>query len=270
MKKTKKTKNKILKKKSSKKQLITGKTPLMAVVRINPEAGMILFEAGLHCIGCGGAAFETLEQGCIMHGMSKANIKKLLIKLNKMKKVYLIHGWGGDSQQGWFNPLKKILEKEGIKVLAKDMPDTFNPKIDNWINKLKSDIKQPDEETYFIGHSIGCQTIMRYLEKLPENIKIGGCVFVAGWFHLTDETWDEEYTKEIAEPWINTSINFDKIKSHTKRFLLIASEDDPYVPLSDSKLFKQKLGAEIMIEKNQGHIEELNEREINKILNFLK
>jgi len=77
---------KMKKTKKSSKKLITGKTPLMEVVRINPKAGMILFEAGLHCIGCGGAAFETLEQGCMMHGMTKKDVEKLLVKLNKGAK----------------------------------------------------------------------------------------------------------------------------------------------------------------------------------------
>ena len=29
---------------------------------------------------------------------------------------------------------------------------------------------------------MGCQTIARYLETLPDEIKVGGAVFVAGFF----------------------------------------------------------------------------------------
>lgn len=47
-----------------------------------PEAGNVLFESGLHCIGCGGAMYETIEQGCMMHGFSKKQIEDLIKKLN--------------------------------------------------------------------------------------------------------------------------------------------------------------------------------------------
>lgn len=171
-----------------------------------------------------------------------------------MKTIYLIHGWGGNPNGDWYKWLVNELKINGITAYAPEMPDTFNPTIKKWIGKLNEVIKNPDEDTYFVGHSIGCQAIMRYLEQLPKNIKIGGVIFVAGWFNLTDDTWDEDYTKEIADEWINTPINFNKIKQHTKIFVDIASDNDPYVPLTDIKLFKERLNAEVITLKGKGHI----------------
>ena len=51
-----------------------------------PESANILFESGLHCIGCGGAMYETIEQGCMMHGFSKKRVDDLIKKLNKRIK----------------------------------------------------------------------------------------------------------------------------------------------------------------------------------------
>ncbi len=133
------------------------------------------------------------------------------------------------------------------------MPDTWHPKISEWVNKL-NEVGSANADTYFIGHSIGCQAIMRYLEQLPKNQKVGGVIFVAGWFNLTDETWDEDYTKEIADEWINTTIDFEKIKQHVTKFVLINSDNDPYVPLSDAELFKNNLGVKVIMLKNMGHI----------------
>jgi hybrid cluster-associated redox disulfide protein len=65
---------------------ITGKTKLGEVMQINPEAGMILFEYGLACVGCGLASMETLEQGCLAHGMKEKQIKDLLGRLNSEDK----------------------------------------------------------------------------------------------------------------------------------------------------------------------------------------
>ena len=184
-----------------------------------------------------------------------------------MKIVYLVHGWGGnDSSEKWFSWLKHELKKRKIGVISFNMPNTNAPKIEEWVNYLKNNVKKIDEETYFIGHSIGCQAILRFLEKLPENIKVGGGVFIAPWMHLDKNTIKEEGEQvvKIARPWIKTPINFNKIKKHTKKFLAIFSNNDPYVPLSDPKLFKEKLGAEIIIKKKQEHFHKT--REIPEII----
>ncbi|MCW8965938.1 MAG: DUF1858 domain-containing protein [Candidatus Pacearchaeota archaeon] len=65
---------------------ITEKTKLSELIEINPNAGGILFAHGLHCIGCGFAAMETLEQGCLAHGMTKEQVKELVEKLNESQK----------------------------------------------------------------------------------------------------------------------------------------------------------------------------------------
>ncbi len=62
---------------------ITKKTKLSRILEENSKAAEILFEAGLSCIGCPMAQAETLEQGCLAHGMSKKEISELLKKLNE-------------------------------------------------------------------------------------------------------------------------------------------------------------------------------------------
>lgn len=171
-----------------------------------------------------------------------------------MKKVIIVHGWGGSPNQDWFPWLKKKLKGLGFNVKVPKMPDTNNPVIDKWVSFLKKTVGSADSETFFVGHSIGCQTILRYLEKI--DTKIGGAVLVAGWINLTPKTFEEEGAKEIAKPWLETPLNWDKIKANCKRFLAISSDDDPFVPVSDSEIFKEKLGAEIIIEKGKGHISE--------------
>jgi hybrid cluster-associated redox disulfide protein len=57
------------------------------VLQKSPEAAEILFENGLHCIGCGMAMYESLEDGCKSHGMNKKQIDELIKKLNKKEKT---------------------------------------------------------------------------------------------------------------------------------------------------------------------------------------
>lgn len=62
---------------------ITKKMGIIEVAKANPKAVELLSEAGMHCLGCVAAHFETLEDGCKAHGMSDKEIDKLIGKLNK-------------------------------------------------------------------------------------------------------------------------------------------------------------------------------------------
>ena len=49
----------------------------------NPKAAEILLDTGMACIGCPMAMQETLEEGCLAHGMSNKDIDKLIKELNR-------------------------------------------------------------------------------------------------------------------------------------------------------------------------------------------
>ena len=103
--------------------------------------------------------------------------------VNKMKKIYIVHCWDGTKDDGWYPWLDKELSSRGNLVYRFNMPNTATPKIEEWVDYLDKQVASLDENTYFIGHSIGCQTIMRYLETKGVS-KIGGILFVAPWLDL--------------------------------------------------------------------------------------
>lgn len=167
------------------------------------------------------------------------------------KRVFIIHGWDGHPEEGWFPWLKQELEQKKFSVVMPAMPDAAEPDIEAWTSYLSRVVGNADENTFFVGHSIGCQAILRYLERLPTDIRIGGVVFIAGWFTLTNVDSAEE--KEIAKPWLETPIDFEKVKQHTEKFVAIFSDNDPYVPLDNKDVFEEKLGAKIIVEHDKNH-----------------
>ncbi len=175
-----------------------------------------------------------------------------------MKRVFIIHGWGGSPREKMNEWLKRELQKRKYEVIVPEMPDTDEPKIKNWVEKIRKIVKNPDKNTYFIGHSVGCQGILRYLETLDLKTQIGGAVLIAPWIKLDEETIKEEGEESIriSKPWVETPIDWKKVKLHTNKFICILSDNDPYVPLSNGDFFKEKLGAEIIMEKNKGHFTE--------------
>ena len=100
---------------------------------------------------------------------------------------------------------------------------------------------------------MGCQTIARYLETLPNEIEIGGAIFVAGFFkHLTGLE-DDERVRETYRHWLDAPLNLQKVKLHLFKSVAIFSDDDPWVPLDNQDDFREKLGSEIIIQHNKGH-----------------
>src|SRR3989344_1117264 len=130
------------------------------------------------------------------------------------------------------------------------MPDPSKPKINDWISYLSKTVGDVDDDTFFIGHSVGCQTILRYLEGLRNEKLVGGCVFVAPWFNLINLTQEEE---KIISPWLDKPIEFTRIKLHTSKFISIFSDNDPFVSLDNKELFKNLLDSKIIIKHKKGH-----------------
>jgi predicted alpha/beta hydrolase family esterase len=100
---------------------------------------------------------------------------------------------------------------------------------------------------------MGCQTIARFLESLPEGTKVGGVVFVAGFFKRLTGLENDEEVRETDRHWFGTPLNLDKVKSHLAKSAAIFSDNDPWVPLDNQDDFRDKLGSKIIIEHYKGH-----------------
>ncbi|MAG59915.1 hypothetical protein CMO96_03960 [Candidatus Woesebacteria bacterium] len=165
------------------------------------------------------------------------------------KKAILVHGWEGSPEEAWRPWLRKELEQRGFKVVVPAMPDAAKPTAKKWVPYLTQMVDQPDKNTYFVGHSLGCITILRYLETLKSNEKVGGAILVAGFGHNLEY---EGYKGELST-FFTTPIDWKKIQSRCKKFVAIHSVDDPFVPIKHAELFKEKLGAKAIIQKGMKH-----------------
>ena len=170
-----------------------------------------------------------------------------------IKRVFIVHGWDGYPEEGWFPWLKKNLEEKGFEVFVPQLPDAGNPRIEQWVPALAAAVGHPDEQTYLVGHSMGCQAIARYLETLPAGQKVGGAVFVAGFFKRLTGLEDDPEVRETDRHWLEAPLDFQKVKAHLPKSMAIFSDDDPWVPPDNQEDFRDKLGSEIAIEHGQGH-----------------
>jgi len=172
-----------------------------------------------------------------------------------MKKVYIIHGWEGTPENNWLPWLKTQLEKNGFEVFTPEMPDTNKPTKSVWLKTMQNLIVSPNENTYLVGHSLGCQAIQRYLESLDGDKKVGGVVFVAGW--VNDPMWEGRTKEEekVVHDWFDIQKDYKKIKSHCNKFISIFSSDDPFILKSNWDEAKNIIGSEVKVLYSRGHFD---------------
>jgi len=168
-----------------------------------------------------------------------------------MTRVFIVHGWGDKPGDHWMPWLKGQLELNGFTVAALAMPNTEAPEIGAWVSHLNREVGETGEAAYYIGHSIGCQTIIRHLEQTPAASTARGAAFVAPWFVLANLSTEEE---TIARPWIETPIDFIRVRSRMPELTAYFSDDDPYVSLDNQSLFEERLGAHTHLLKGLKHM----------------
>jgi len=80
----KETNSKTAKQTSTKKNVmnVTSDMNIGEIVGQYPETIPVLTEHGIHCIGCGAANFESLDEGLKAHGMDDKEIASVVKKLN--------------------------------------------------------------------------------------------------------------------------------------------------------------------------------------------
>jgi len=181
------------------------------------------------------------------------------------KRVFLVHGWGGTPESNWLPWLRGQLKQKGFEVHVPQLPNTEVPRIDSWVKTLADSVGQADGQTYFIGHSMGCQTIVRYLETLPDEIQVGGAVFVAGFLKRLTNCDNDPGEKETADHWMCSPIDLLKIATHLPKSVALFSDNDSFVPLDNQEEYRDVLRSKIVLEHAQGHLDGKEEGGIIKL-----
>jgi predicted alpha/beta hydrolase family esterase len=173
-----------------------------------------------------------------------------------MKKAIIIHGWGANPTDFWFQREKKLLEKRGYKVEVPQMPHILLPEEEEWVDTLAK--LKPDRDTILIGHSLGTPTILRYLEKAQENVNT---VFLVSPFSR-----DLGNNFEAIQHFVDRPFDWGKIKSNAVNFYTYAQTGDVFVPPEFSHEVAQELGTDIKIVTGDDHFATMDLDLINRHL----
>jgi predicted alpha/beta hydrolase family esterase len=167
-------------------------------------------------------------------------------KMKGKMKAIILHGTGNDWTGNWIPWVKAKLEERGFEVYAPSLPESDFPNAQKWVDFVVKNVPfEIDEETVVVGHSAGAALIPQLLQELPKGTKIKKAILVAG-FH-TDLGWEK--LKEAQ----NVAVDYEEVSKKAGEFILIYSDNDPYVPMVEVEWLAEKLHGTLKLIKGQGH-----------------
>ncbi|CAF1300558.1 unnamed protein product [Adineta steineri] len=163
------------------------------------------------------------------------------------QRIVIIPGMGCTPVRecNWYAWLQEKLwndSPEKFTVILEDMPDPHKARESYWLPFIRDALKI-DEKTILIGHSSGCEAIMRLLEK----DKVRGVILVAACHtDLGDE--GEKESEYYNRPW-----DWDTIKSNAEWIVQLHSPSDRLIPVAEGRFVADKLQSEYMELEKRGH-----------------
>lgn len=165
-----------------------------------------------------------------------------------MANVIIVHGTGGNPEGNWFPWLKSELEKLNCRVFVPRFPTPEDQSLENWLSAFKDYRQYLNGDSIVVGHSLGPSFLLSVLENVKEPIK--SAFFVSGFTGLLGNA---EYDA-LNRSFVTRRFDWGRIIKNCKRFYVINSDDDPYVPLEKGRELAENLGTEVIVLKKAGHI----------------
>lgn len=169
-----------------------------------------------------------------------------------MKQVFIIHGFGGNSEGGWLPWLVRELNNDTISAVSIPMPSPDYPVVKEWIDGISSWIGKPNENIFLVGHSLGVSAVLRYLESLEEDEQIGGVLLVAGFVAPLEVENSQSVFRDI-DSFVVPPFDFEKIKRTVKKSIVLHGEKDAIVPISFGEELAEKLDSIFLRVENGTH-----------------
>ncbi|HBO23070.1 RBBP9/YdeN family alpha/beta hydrolase [Providencia sp.] len=163
------------------------------------------------------------------------------------KKFVIVHGYTASPAKNWFPWLKAELESLGALVNVPEMPEPLSPNPQKWQQHLIDLPIDIDKNTILIGHSLGCVTVLRFLEQLAvQGKKVGGYILVSG-FDSELETLPE------LKSHTPNKLNYAALIGIADERVSIISTNDEIVSPQSSKVLAESLQTQVIMEEQAGH-----------------
>lgn len=166
---------------------------------------------------------------------------------NENVRVLLMPRWSGTADDDWYPWLRGELDVP--ITTGRLVPAPGAPVIAACVAELARMVGTGSlEQTVLVGHSVGCQAVLRFVAGLPEGARVGAIVCVAGWFSV-DQPWP------TIRPWIDTPIDDARVRQTSHHITVLLSDDDPFTAdhAANGAAWRGRLGAAVTVVPGARH-----------------
>lgn len=164
----------------------------------------------------------------------------------RARRVIIVHGFNASPEAHWFPWLRDELAAEGIDVSIVSLPRSSSPDASDWEAAVAAELGVPDAQTWLVGHSLGCITILRVLAALPTPWTLGGLALVAGF------TGPLESIPEL-DTYLESDVDVERIAPSIRTPVVFRSDDDAAVPAATTDALAHRLATTSIVIPGAGH-----------------
>jgi uncharacterized protein len=168
------------------------------------------------------------------------------------RSLYIVPRWAGRPDTDFYPWLETKLRQPASgfsAVHTLDMPQPAQPTPEAWVGTLARTLgPTPPASTVLMGHSVGCQTVLRYLATLPPGVSVEGVLLVAAWWEV-DTPWD------TLRPWLAPIENLERVRAAARQWVVLISDNDPFTSdhARNQRLWEERLGAKVVLHAGGRH-----------------
>ncbi|MCB9527205.1 MAG: alpha/beta hydrolase [Myxococcales bacterium] len=160
-----------------------------------------------------------------------------------IEQVVVMPRWAGTPADDWYPWLEGALAEWSGRVRVLELPDRGAPRIERCVAAIEAAVADAAlGSTLLVGHSVGCQAMLRFLAARPAGVAAAGTVCVAGWWSV-DAPWPS------IVPWIEAPLAFERVRAAAGRVTVVLSDDDPFTAdhAANAALWVERLGAAVRL-----------------------
>jgi hypothetical protein len=163
-------------------------------------------------------------------------------------RILLVPRWSGTAASDCYPWLARELAARAPQVkidVAPLLPAPDRPEIEPCLEAVAG---MDPARGLLVGHSVGCQVLLRALARLPDGVRAPALLCIAGWWTV-DQPWD------TLRPWIETPFDHARAAARCGRIEVLLSDDDPFTRDAEAtrRRFVEALGAEVQIVPGRQH-----------------
>jgi len=167
------------------------------------------------------------------------NDSAAMARLRSTGTFLTIPGWNGSGPEHW----QSIWEARYVDFRRVEQREWHRPSREEWVDSIEKMVQEAAPPIHLVAHSLGCVAVAHWAADRPAASVAGALLVAPPWLSPSDRC-PEELSGFGPIP-------FGRLPF---RSILVASENDPYLPIEIAMRLARSWGSEFVNAGRQGHI----------------